>query len=64
MLAYRLCPVCLRAVPLTSSEQFCVNDGTRLLDACPRCQAAFASPYTRFCAGCGLDLAQSTPTGR
>lgn len=63
LLAYRLCPVCQRAVPITSSEQYCVNDGTPLLEACPGCKAAIASPYSRYCAGCGraLTAPASTP---
>ncbi|UQN08693.1 zinc ribbon domain-containing protein [Deinococcus sp. QL22] len=52
-LTYRLCPRCLRAVPGHSPEHYCVNDGTKLLSACPVCQAAILSPYALFCAGCG-----------
>ncbi len=54
--AYRLCPRCQRAIPTSSPERFCVNDGTRLLDACPECHAPIGSPYARFCASCGRDL--------
>lgn len=51
--AYRLCPRCFRAVPVASGEKYCPNDGTRLLEACPRCQAPITSPYARFCVVCG-----------
>jgi Double zinc ribbon len=57
VLSYRLCPRCSRAVPAHSAERYCVNDGTRLLDACPVCGAAITSPYSRYCAGCGRSLA-------
>ena len=57
VLAYRLCPRCFRAVPAASGERFCVNDGEKLLTRCPKCQAAIGTPFTRFCAGCGADLA-------
>ncbi|CAM3831494.1 zinc ribbon domain-containing protein [Deinococcus frigens] len=55
-LAYRLCPRCARAVPATSGERYCANDGTRLMDACPQCRAPITSPYARFCVRCGTDL--------
>jgi len=57
VLRYRLCPRCSRAVPAHSAERYCVNDGTRLLEVCPACKAAITSPYSRYCAGCGTDLA-------
>lgn len=53
---YRLCPCCARAVPASSQERFCINDGTWMLEGCPLCGAAITSPYTRFCAVCGLEL--------
>lgn len=53
---YRLCPRCARAVPLSSGERYCANDGARLLEACPNCHAAITSPYARFCVRCGADL--------
>lgn len=55
-LAYRLCPRCARAVPSTSEERYCANDGTRLLEVCPQCGAPITSPYARFCVRCGTDL--------
>lgn len=62
VLSYRLCPRCLRAVPSTSGERYCVNDGTRLLEACPHCGARITSPYSRFCGACGGPLSEMTPT--
>lgn len=56
LLSYRLCPQCQRAVLITSNEQYCVNDGARLLEACPACHAAINSPYARYCAGCSTKL--------
>ncbi|WP_169730639.1 zinc ribbon domain-containing protein [Calidithermus chliarophilus] len=53
---YRICPRCARAVPLASSERYCTNDGTRLLEACPGCGARITSPYARFCGRCGREF--------
>lgn len=61
--AYRLCPRCLRAVPVQSGERYCVNDGTRLLEHCPACGAGITSPYSRYCAGCGQALAAHAQEG-
>lgn len=55
-LHYRLCPRCTRAVPTSSSERYCMNDGERLLETCPRCRSKIASPYARFCAACGVEF--------
>ncbi len=55
-LHYRLCPSCARAVPISSPEHYCINDGTWLLDACPLCSAPISSPYARYCASCGESL--------
>ena len=55
-LHYHLCPECARAVPAQSGERYCVNDGARLLSACPGCGAAITSPYSRYCSGCGRIL--------
>lgn len=57
-LTYRLCPRCLRAVPTQSSERYCANDGTRLLDACPHCHAPITSPFAHYCVGCGRSLSR------
>lgn len=62
-LTYRLCPVCLRAVPTRSPERFCVNDGARLLERCPACEAPITSPYARHCGECGVNLTPLPPTG-
>ncbi|MDX2008123.1 MAG: zinc ribbon domain-containing protein [Meiothermus sp.] len=56
--AYRLCPKCLRGVPLAVNERFCIQCGTPMTTACPRCQAPITSPYARFCGGCGLEYRQ------
>lgn len=56
---YRLCPRCARAVPTTSGERYCANDGTRLLNACPECHAPITSPYARYCVRCGHDLSHA-----
>lgn len=50
---YRICPRCARAVATSTQEQFCSNDGERLLERCTNCQANITSPYARFCAVCG-----------
>jgi hypothetical protein len=57
-ITYRLCPRCARAVPGDSRERYCINDGERLLEECGSCHTAITSPYTRFCAGCGLEFAR------
>lgn len=59
-LRYHLCLRCFRAVPATSNERYCINDGTHLLEACARCGATISSPYARFCAACGLEFASTT----
>ena len=33
-----------------------MNDGEKLLEACPRCRSKIASPYARFCAACGMEF--------
>lgn len=50
---YALCPRCWRVVPARLGEQYCVNDGARLLSACLGCGRVITSPYGRYCAGCG-----------
>ena len=62
-LIYRLCPRCARAVPGSSAERYCANDGTRLLEVCPQCGAPITSPYARFCVRCGTDLLHSPNAG-
>ena len=53
VITYRLCLRCYRAVPVISHEHFCINDGTKLLEACPKCKAPITSPYARHCGACG-----------
>ena len=55
---YRICPRCARAVPASTQERHCVNDGERMLEACPGCGAKITSPYARFCGTCGLEFAK------
>ena len=55
-LNYRVCPRCARAMPASSEERFCINDGTWMLEGCPLCGAAITSPYARFCGVCGQEL--------
>ncbi|GGK97201.1 double zinc ribbon domain-containing protein [Deinococcus radiotolerans] len=50
---YARCPQCARTVPVRSGEVFCVNDGARLVTACPACTWPITSPYARYCPGCG-----------
>ncbi len=52
---YHLCVVCGRSVPAKTKEVYCINDGERLLKACPRCQIRITSPYTQFCSHCGFE---------
>ncbi len=56
-LHYRLCPRCFRAVSANSSEHYCINDGTWLLERCPVCEATITNPYARYCATCGFEFA-------
>ena len=59
-LRYRLCVRCFRAVPASSDERYCINDGIPMLEACPLCSKPITSPYARFCAACGLEFADTT----
>jgi NAD-dependent SIR2 family protein deacetylase len=61
-LHYRLCPRCQRAVPTNSSERYCINDGSWLLERCPLCSTTITNPYARFCAACGLEFAGANST--
>jgi Double zinc ribbon len=54
-LRFRLCLECARAVPVHSGELFCVNDGSKLIEACPRCGSGITSPEARFCPSCGFE---------
>ncbi len=53
---FRICLVCGRSVPLASGEKYCINDGQRLLEKCPKCQAKITSPYARFCPQCAYEF--------
>ena len=59
LLSYHLCPQCTRAVPASAGEAFCINDGTRLLTACPACTHPITSPYALHCPKCGSAYAAS-----
>ena len=58
LLRYRVCPRCARAVPARLNELYCINDGEKLLETCPRCASQITSPYTRHCGACGYRFAQ------
>lgn len=60
--AFKLCPLCGRALPLHSQEQFCSNDGALLMTACPACRAPIVSPYAHYCPRCGQALTRSAVT--
>jgi predicted amidophosphoribosyltransferase len=57
---FRLCPRCGRAVPDSSGERFCSNDGEPLLESCPKCGAGIRTPLARFCTGCGFEFARAS----
>ncbi len=61
-LFFHVCPRCARAVPSSTNEQHCINDGTALLKCCPVCQTRITNPYGKFCAGCGLEFATFVDT--
>ncbi|MCA9839709.1 MAG: zinc ribbon domain-containing protein [Trueperaceae bacterium] len=58
-LSYLLCPKCQRALPSSSKERYCPNDGLKMLEACPHCDTAITSPYSRFCTNCGESLLET-----
>jgi hypothetical protein len=47
ILHYRLCVRCFRAVSASSSEQYCINDGTPMLEVRPLCSTPISSPYAK-----------------
>ena len=53
---YRLCPRCTRTVHASSNEQYCINDGSRMLEGCPVCGTKIGSPYARYCTNCGCEM--------
>jgi NMD protein affecting ribosome stability and mRNA decay len=60
---YRLCPRCTRTVHASSYEHYCINDGSRMLEACPVCGTQITSPYARYCAACGFKMTGLEMTG-
>jgi formate dehydrogenase maturation protein FdhE len=52
-LGFKLCPRCGRAIPASSEEAFCINDGVRLLKTCPQCDTRILHPYAKHCSNCG-----------
>jgi hypothetical protein len=63
-LRFRLCLECARAVPVHSGELFCVNDGSKLIESCPRCSAGITSPEARFCPSCGFEYRSRPASNR
>ena len=60
-LTYLLCPKCQRKLPVASKERYCPNDGSRMLRACPQCNASITSPYSSYCTKCGKKLLEDVP---
>jgi hypothetical protein len=59
---YRICPACERSASAESDERFCVNDGTKMLEACSHCQALIKVAGAKFCAACGLPYKTASAT--
>jgi hypothetical protein len=59
---YRICPTCERSASFESDERFCVNDGTKMLEECPRCQAQIKVAGAKFCAACGFQYKAAPKT--
>ena len=55
---YHRCPRCGRAVPSATREQFCIHDGSPLLERCVHCGVVITSPHAEYCAGCGQPYSQ------
>jgi uncharacterized C2H2 Zn-finger protein len=60
MIGFKLCPRCGRAVPASSGEKHCINDGEVLLKACPTCETSITHPYAKHCSSCGYEFARAT----
>ncbi len=60
-LSFRVCLQCHRAVPIESGEQYCINDGTKMLECCPKCSSSITSPYALFCGACGEAFKNEQP---
>jgi hypothetical protein len=60
-LSFRVCLQCRRAVPSESDEHYCINDGTKMLECCPKCDSSITSPYALFCGACGHAFRNEQP---
>jgi DNA-directed RNA polymerase subunit RPC12/RpoP len=60
IVGFKLCPRCGRAVPVSSGEKHCINDGEVLLNACPNCEERIAHPYAKHCSSCGYEFSLVT----
>jgi len=49
------CPVC-GFLSTDEAEHFCPNDGEKLTEACPSCNAPLRYPLAEFCYACGKPL--------
>ena len=56
---FKLCPRCGRAVPVSSGERHCINDGEVLLETCLTCETPITHPYAKHCSSCGYEFAQA-----
>jgi hypothetical protein len=56
-MGFKLCPRCGRALPVSSNELFCINDGEMLLKSCPVCDTPITHPYAKHCSSCGCEFA-------
>jgi ribosomal protein L37E len=56
-LGFKLCPRCGRAIPASSDEKHCINDGEILLTTCPVCATTIMHPYAKHCSSCGYEFA-------
>ena len=59
IMRFKLCPRCGRAVPSSSGEKHCINDGEVLLNVCPTCETPITHPYAKHCSSCGYEFAQA-----
>jgi hypothetical protein len=57
IMGFKLCPRCGRAVPASSDEGHCINDGEMLLKSCPVCDSGIMHPYAKHCSNCGYEFA-------